>query len=476
MIPKIIAKGKSFKGAAAYLLHDKAHALSSDRVAWVETRNLVSDDPQLGWRIMAATALDQERLKQMAGVKSTGRRSDKAVLHLSLSWHPDEQETLSREEMRRAAIGALKAIGADDRQAIFIAHNDESHPHLHILCNRVSPDDGRMLSSSKDRLHLSKWAEKYEKERGRIYCEDRIVNNERRREGEYVRGAKNQPRHIFEAVNDNSRGKSLLFSAERKRDYALAEGGRAMASAHQAAWKALVRDHKKRQANLRAETQKALKLENRRIGDAYHPKRRALNEKHRLALQSFETQEKRLLGRLKNTYESLNLRAYLRGDKNGRAIGDVFKLISSRGARRTALLNAQRREKTALNRSQAREFAKCRRALLSSSAQKMEETRISFLENRYKLARAQEREQHALKEAWSIRSFERKRAFELVKAAAAEKGHARADFEKSARPAKSAKSGGSKQSEAPAHQEPVQKKAQKIKARLKGRTRDERER
>jgi len=476
MIPKIIAKGNSFKGAAAYLLHDKAHALTSKRVAWVETRNLVSDDPQLGWRIMAATALDQERLKQMAGVNNTGRRSDKAVLHLSLSWHPDEKKTLSREEMRRAAIGALKAIGADDRQAILIAHNDEAHPHLHILCNRVSQDDGRMLQSSKDRLHLSKWAEKYERERGKIFCEDRIVNNERRREGEYVRGAKNQPRHIFEAVNDNSRGKSLLFSAERKRDYALNERGRAMVSAHQGAWKALVRDHKKRQAKLRSEAQRALKVEKRRIGDAYHPKRRALNEKHRLALQSFEKQEKRLLGRLKNTYESLNLRAYLRGDKDGRAIGDVFKLISSSGARRNALLNAQRREKMALNRSQAREFAKYRRAMLTSTAQKIEKTRISFVQNRHKLARAQEREQHALKEAWRVRSLERNRAFELVKAATAEKGLAKADFEKSARPAKPAKSGDSKQSEANAHQECVQKKTQQIKARLKRRTREDRER
>lgn len=161
MVPKIIAKGKSFKGAALYLLHDKGRALSSSRVSWVETRNLATDDAHLGWKIMAATALDQERLKQVAGVKATGRRSDKSVLHLSLSWHPDEKGNLTPEEMRRAAIGALKSIGADDRQAIFIAHNDEAHPHLHVLCNRVSPEDGRMLPSSKDHLKLSKWAERY---------------------------------------------------------------------------------------------------------------------------------------------------------------------------------------------------------------------------------------------------------------------------------------------------------------------------
>ena len=34
MVPKIHARGRSFKGAAAYLLHDKNRAKSADRVAW----------------------------------------------------------------------------------------------------------------------------------------------------------------------------------------------------------------------------------------------------------------------------------------------------------------------------------------------------------------------------------------------------------------------------------------------------------
>ena len=56
MVPKLHAKGSSFKGAALYLLHDKNRAQTGERVAWTETRNLAVDDPETGWRIMAATS------------------------------------------------------------------------------------------------------------------------------------------------------------------------------------------------------------------------------------------------------------------------------------------------------------------------------------------------------------------------------------------------------------------------------------
>ena len=44
--------GKSFKGTALYLLHDADHASTDERVAWAETQNLATDDPELAeaWR------------------------------------------------------------------------------------------------------------------------------------------------------------------------------------------------------------------------------------------------------------------------------------------------------------------------------------------------------------------------------------------------------------------------------------------
>src|SRR5262245_37393695 len=89
MIVRIGKAGKSFRGAARYYLHDK-NADTSHRVDHVETRNLPTDNPELGWRLMAATAKDSDRLKQQAGVDRRGRKLIHSVFHMSLSWHPDE--------------------------------------------------------------------------------------------------------------------------------------------------------------------------------------------------------------------------------------------------------------------------------------------------------------------------------------------------------------------------------------------------
>ena len=171
-------------GAAAYLLHDVGEAEAAERVEWVQTRNLATDDPELAARIMAATAMQADDLKRAAGVKATGRKSNAHVLHFSLAWHEREAEALIPEEMMRAALGAIKALGADDRQALIVAHNDTAHPHVHVLLNRISPEDGRMLSSSKEKLALSKWAEDYERARGEILCQQRAINNAARDRGE----------------------------------------------------------------------------------------------------------------------------------------------------------------------------------------------------------------------------------------------------------------------------------------------------
>ena len=200
MVPKIHAKGASFKGAAAYLLHDKGRADTAERVAWVETVNLATPNPQTAWRVMAATAMDAPRLKEQAGVKKTGRQSKDSVLHISLAWSPDQ--TPGRADMTAFAHRALAALKAEDRQAMIICHDDEKQPHVHLLINRVSPADGRLLSSSKEKAALAALALVYEKEGGTIYCKQRETNAERREQGEFVRGEKDIPREEIEALHE----------------------------------------------------------------------------------------------------------------------------------------------------------------------------------------------------------------------------------------------------------------------------------
>ena len=201
MVPSVTKGGASFKGAAVYNLHDK-EAETAERVAWTETVNLITSDPEKATRVMAATAMAQNDLKIEAGIKATGRKLEKPVYVYSLSWHPDEQP--NKATMVEAARESIKALGVEDRQALTVCHNDEPYPHVHVVLNRVSMEDGLAANMRGDHLKLSGWAESWEKRHGKIWCEARVQNNERRERGEFVRGS-NVPRSVFEAVRDGTR-------------------------------------------------------------------------------------------------------------------------------------------------------------------------------------------------------------------------------------------------------------------------------
>lgn len=113
MICVVQNHGTSFDGLSRYMLHDK-QADSSERVAWTHNHNLATQNPELGGRIMAATAMDQSTLKSLAGEVKTGRKLQKSVMHYTLSWHAEERDELTREDMIAAAKQSLAALGTDE--------------------------------------------------------------------------------------------------------------------------------------------------------------------------------------------------------------------------------------------------------------------------------------------------------------------------------------------------------------------------
>ena len=199
MIPRVGPGGASFQGAGLYYLHDK-DALSSERVAFTHTLNTHTDSPDRSLKVMAWTAMHQGELKQAAGVAATGRKLEKPVYTYSLAWAQDE--TPSREEMVTAAQGSLKALGMEDRQAVLVAHNDTQHPHIHVILNRVHPENGKAASTSKDHLKLSKWAEGYERGQGKIRVQARVNHNARREKGQFVKN-ENITREEYDWVKEH---------------------------------------------------------------------------------------------------------------------------------------------------------------------------------------------------------------------------------------------------------------------------------
>ena len=418
MVPKIHAKGSSFKGAAAYLLHDKGRADTSERVAWTETRNLAVDAPDMAWRIMAATAKDQGRLKAEAGVRNTGRKSSKSVLHFTLAWHPDQEPT--REDMAAAADQAIAAIGAGDRQALIIAHNDEKQPHVHIMLNRISPENGKMLSSSKEKLNLSKWAEAYEREGGKIYCQERVENNAMRANGEYVRGRPDKPRQMFEmeqplqaGANDNDRAKVML-DQQRRKDAALALRGRNMSRLHRSAWDRLAEGHRQRKAALARQLQSGINKAKSEIREGFRPQWRKLRQVQESERMTFEELETSFFGRASNMAKAMRLSSEeIGGEKTG-IISRTFRILTNAGERKAYFEAAQKRARTALQRQQADRLREAIKSLEDVQRVKLANNRAVFEEKRRELAMHQRAEREALRQDWKTRTKDRAAAIQTI--------------------------------------------------------------
>jgi hypothetical protein len=142
----------------------------------------------MGW--MAHTATRQAEIKAAAGGVAKGRKLTSPVYAYSLSWSPDEEPT--QEQMLAAGMETLKRLGLEGHEAVFIAHKDEPHPHLHVIVNRVNPETGIAAPLSNDHLKLSEWAEEYERAHGKILCQQRVENNRRRKEQQFVKDRTSQ--------------------------------------------------------------------------------------------------------------------------------------------------------------------------------------------------------------------------------------------------------------------------------------------
>jgi hypothetical protein len=60
--------------------------------------------------------------------------------------------------------------------AILVAHNDKKFLHVHGMLNAVHPETGLVLDEGFERRRAQAWALEYEREHGRIYCEQRLLD------------------------------------------------------------------------------------------------------------------------------------------------------------------------------------------------------------------------------------------------------------------------------------------------------------
>ena len=432
MVPNLAKRGTSFVGAAKYYLHDKRQdgeqsRTTTERVEWTHTRGVMTDDAYGAINIMRATAESQDVLKRQAGVKLSGNKSKGCVLAYSLSWSPEERGKIDKAEMLKAVDTSMKAMGAQDHQAVIVAHNDEPHPHVHVILNLVNQHSGKNLVQSYTKKKLDKWAYEYRKERGEenTYCVDRTKKHEaiegrkRGQNPQFVKGtkAKYQPQtetaKEFKRVSanvDRNTAKSVR-DQQKAKDAELSNFGKKQAENQKSEWSQLSHKYQadKARHSREAKAQKqAVRDEIFVQGKPYYVE---LLKAHRAELSAFNSREKRILGKLNNMVAAVTHTARLGRPENGNVVSQLFSSIANKENRQEWI--KRKHEK------QIREFKKDQKQQIRKAVAKVDGTHRAKNKSAYELFQLersalvtkQNRERDELKDRWKTRNESRKTAF-----------------------------------------------------------------
>lgn len=430
--------GRSFKGLHAYCAHDQQRAQTSDRVDWIETRNVAADDPAQAWKIMAATAAAQNDLKKAAGVRAGRTSKDGAVMHVVLSF--DEDEPTDRETMQAAADEFLSQLGADpakmrgkskpkrrqfadEHQVVMYAHRDTDNAHLHLMINTVHPEHGVKLPSNNNQIKAQKWALEFSKQHGTdMKTPAREDNAEARDSGEYVKGEKRKSRNAYEqeqatkAADDNERLKSII-EEQRKKDAALALRGRNLAAMQERAWQVLTDGHKERKAALARGHQRDMNKIKAEVREEFRPEWRELRRHQQAERHTFEELERSFFGRASNMAKTVRLSADDIGGEKTNIITRTFRILTNATERQAYFDAAQERARKAVERRQAEQVQSTSQPLKDAHEVKQAGLRAVYAQERDELAKGHAAAQAALKDDWRLRAQEKQQALKAAEMA-----------------------------------------------------------
>jgi DnaJ-domain-containing protein 1 len=124
-------------------------------VSHVETRHTFEQDPA-------------EVAQEMRDAASLSDRVEKPVYHLSVSF-PVGDDT-SQDERLEVMDELLEDLELEDHQALIVEHQDEQHPHVHAMVNRVQHDPqaegyAKAWTNSNDFQKIERSLRRMEKER-----------------------------------------------------------------------------------------------------------------------------------------------------------------------------------------------------------------------------------------------------------------------------------------------------------------------
>lgn len=420
--------GHSFKGLHAYCAHDQDRAQTSERVDWIEARNIAANDPGEAWKIMAATARAQDDLKRAAGVK-VHRSKHGPVMHVVLSF--DKDEPSDRETMEAAADEFLAQLGADpakmrgkskpkrrqfadEHQCVMYAHSDTDNHHLHLMINTIHPEHGIKLPTNNNWKKAQKWALDFSKRMGTAHkTPARAENLAMREAGEYVKGPKRKARNAYEqekayreASNDNDAVKAAL-EAEKRKDHALALRGRNMEKLHAKARGNAVTGHKTREEALSKNLNTQIRKAESAVREEFRPQWRELTAFQEAEAKTFEGLESSWFGRAGNVLKAIRASSDDVQEQKTNLISRAFKILTNAGERRAYFERGQERAQKALQRRQSDKLSEAVKSLNASHSEKLAANRGVFLGELRDLEKVQDRELKDFKAALRARAAQK---------------------------------------------------------------------
>ncbi|HML66000.1 MAG TPA: relaxase/mobilization nuclease domain-containing protein [Dysgonomonas sp.] len=175
MIGKIV-KGRSFKGCVSYVLENKeATILASEGVLAIDKESIINS--------FYMQSLLNPNLSKCVG-------------HIPLSFSPDDKERMTDQFIERLAKEYMKEMKIENTQYILVRHNNTSHPHCHIVFNRVD-NDGKTISDKNDHYRNEKVCKQLKDKYNLTYGKGKENVNVQK-----LKGAEKTKHEIYHAVKD----------------------------------------------------------------------------------------------------------------------------------------------------------------------------------------------------------------------------------------------------------------------------------
>jgi hypothetical protein len=119
--------GTGFSGTLLYVYKDGKNLKENEKPQVIEKNNVVGSPEQMA--------------RQMSEHAQNSRRLQKPVLHLSVSFSPEDKLTQEKEiECIKASMQNL-GISEEKNQYVIVKHNDTNNTHYHIVTNKLNLDN-----------------------------------------------------------------------------------------------------------------------------------------------------------------------------------------------------------------------------------------------------------------------------------------------------------------------------------------------